>query len=85
MSLKDLDMDNVNYLVAQYNYYEEDVIIGLDLLENGGADMVAYDVSDMLEEPEDYSHFLEIVEENALELEDFEINRVGVLRGREQW
>lgn len=85
MSLKDLDMDNVNYLVAQYDYSQGDLIIGLDILEDGSADMVVYDVSEMLEVPTCYSEFVEIVEENALDPEEFEINRLNVIGGRDLW
>lgn len=85
MSLKDLDMDNVNYLVAQYDYSQGDLIIGLDILEDGSADMVVYDVSEMLEVPTFYSEFVEIVEENALDPEEFEINRLNVIGGRDLW
>lgn len=79
----DIEMmfNNINYLAKEYDLHNEDRLLGLDVhQEHGGADLVVYDVSDMLEHPIDFEDFKSIVNENALDEEEFEIDRVCLFK-----
>lgn len=73
---RDIDMNNLNWLVKNYDLTQDHYMLGLDIHSQGGADLVLYDISDMLETPKDYDDFKSIIYENALDEREFEVHRV---------
>ena len=76
---RDIDMNNLNWLAKNYDLTQDNYMLGLDTHSQGGVDVVLYDISDMLETPRDYDDFKRIISENALDENEFEVDRVCLL------
>lgn len=76
-----IEVNNINWLLAEYGAMSN-ILIGVDSLsvEDTGIDLVVYDVTEMIEKPEDIESFKEIVNENGLDEESFEIDRVTLVK-----
>lgn len=77
--IREMNVDNINYLTKNYDMTQGNYMIGLDILNEGGVDMVLYDISEMLQTPYDYDDFKSIISENALDEEEFEVDRVCLM------
>lgn len=66
----------LNYLIRLYDFKNnKQLFIRHEVNSKKWESLVVYDTSDMLEQPSNYEDFISIVEENALDIEDFEIDR----------
>lgn len=74
---KDFENQNLTDLVREYDFKNRpELLLCIDELNAGtGADLVVYDTSTMLEQPESVEDFKSIINENALDEEIFEIER----------
>ena len=79
-----IEIENVNELFSEYAG-RENILIGVDYLnsdtDHHGADLVVYDTTDMLQTPTDIQDFHDIINENWLDEEDFEIDRYTLAWG----
>lgn len=74
-----IEIDNVNYLFEIYKG-EENILIGIDYLEDNGADLVVYDTTELLATVYDFEEFIQVIDENGLDEEEFEIDRTTLVK-----
>lgn len=74
-----IEIDNVNYLFEIYKG-EENILIGIDYLEDNEADLVVYDTTELLTTVYDFEEFIQVIEENGLDEEEFEIDRTTLVK-----
>lgn len=74
-----IEIDNVNYLFEIYKG-EENILIGIDYLEDNGADLVVYDTTELLTTVYDFEEFIQVIDENGLDEEEFEIDRTTLVK-----
>lgn len=76
-----IEIENVNYLFERYKS-RENILIGVDYLsvEDKGIDLVVYDTTNMLTEVGSFEDFIAVVDENGLDEEEFEVDRVTLVR-----
>ena len=71
----------LNYLIRFYDFKNnKQLFIGHEVNSKKWESLVVYDTSDMLEQPNSYEDFISIVEENALDIDDFGID-IFYIRG----
>ena len=59
---------------------EENILIGIDYLEDNGADLVVYDTTELLTTVYDFEEFIQVIDENGLDEEEFEIDRTTLVK-----
>lgn len=78
---EDIDSDEFTFVVSMY----DEVDIYMNILEYNETDktldLVTYDISGLLECPQNSYQFNSIVEENLLDKEEMEINRTVIIKG----
>lgn len=74
---KPIELYNLNEIIKKYDFTCDHLMLGIDT-SGSWADLIVYDTSDMLETPQDIEDFYSIVNENALDIEDFEIDRIAL-------
>lgn len=74
-----IEIDNVNSLFEIYKG-EENILIGIDYLEDNEADLVVYDTTELLTTVYDFEEFIQVIEENGLDEEEFEIDRTTLVK-----
>ena len=57
-------------------------MVGVDYLsaDDKGLDLVVYDTTEMLDDVETFEEFISVVNENCLDEESFEVDRVTLFR-----
>ena len=57
-------------------------MVGVDYLsaDDKGLDLVVYDTTEMLDDVETFEEFISVVNENCLDEESFEVDRVTLVR-----
>lgn len=74
-----IEIDNVNHLFEIYKG-EENILIGIDYLEDDGADLVVYDTTELLTAIYDFEEFIQVIDENGLDEKEFEIDRTTLVK-----
>ena len=78
---KEIEIANINYLIRTYEG-QPNLVVGVDYLsaDDKGLYLVVYDTTEMLDDVETFEEFISVVNENCLDKESFEVDRVTLVR-----
>ena len=78
---KEIEIANINYLIRTYEG-QPNLVVGVDYLsaDDKGLYLVVYDTTEMLDDVETFEEFMTVVNENCLDEESFEVDRVTLVR-----
>ena len=81
MEYTGLEFTNIDYLIRTYGE-QPNLIVGVDYLstDDKGLYLVVYDTTEMLDDVETFEEFMTVVNENCLDEESFEVDRVTLVR-----
>ena len=81
MKKTEIEIANINYLIRTYEG-QPNLVVGVDYLsaDDKGLDLVVYDTTEMLDDVETFEDFISVVNENCLDEESFEVDRVTLIR-----
>lgn len=81
MKKTEIDIANIDYLIRTYEG-QPNLVVGVDYLsaDDKGLDLVVYDTTEMLDDVETFEEFISVVNENCLDEESFEVDRVTLVR-----
>ena len=72
-------LNELNKAMRKYDFkHNTNLLIGYEDGSGQWQDLIIYDTDSMLEQPQDYEDFVSIVNENLLNFEDFEIDRISL-------
>ena len=83
MEYTGLEFTNIDYLFRTYGG-QPNLVVGVDYLsaDDKGLDLVVYDTTEMLDDVETFEEFMTVVNENCLDKESFEVDRVTLIRSQ---
>ena len=78
---KEIEIANINNL-SRTNERQPNLVVGVDYLsaDDKGLYVVVYDTTEMLDDVETFEEFMTVVNENFLDKESFEVDRVTLVR-----
>ena len=81
MKYTEIEIANIDYLFRTYGG-QPNLVVGVDYLsaDDKGLDLVVYDTTEMLDDVETFDEFMTVVNENCLDEESFEVDRVTLVR-----
>ena len=81
MKKTEIDIANIDYLFRTYEG-QPNLVLGVDYLsaDDKGLYLVVYDTTEMLQDVETFEEFISVVNENCLDKESFEVDRVTLVR-----
>ena len=81
MKYTEIEFTNIDYLFRTYGG-QPNLVVGVDYLsaDDRGLDLVVYDTTEMLDDVETFEEFMTVVNENCLDEESFEVDRVTLVR-----
>ena len=81
MKKTEIDIANIDYLFRIYGE-QLNLVVGVDYLsaDDKGLDLVVYDTTEMLDDVKTFEGFMTVVNENCLDEESFEVDRVTLVR-----
>ena len=81
MKNTEFDIANIDYLFRTY-VEQPNLVVGVDYLstDDKGLYLVVYDTTEMLDDVETFEEFISVVNENCLDEESFEVDRVTLVR-----
>ena len=81
MEKKEIEIANIDYLFRTYEG-QPNLVLGVDYLsaDDKGLYLVVYDTTEMLDDVETFEEFISVVNENCLDEESFEVDRVTLVK-----
>ena len=81
MKKTEIEIENIDYLFRTYGG-QPNLVVGIDYLsaDDKGFDLVVYDTTEVLDDVETFEEFISVVNENCLDEESFEVDRVTLVR-----
>ena len=81
MKKTEIEIANIDYLFRNYEG-QPNLVLGVDYLsaDDKGLYLVVYDTTEMLDDVETFEEFMTVVNENCLDKESFEVDRVTLVR-----
>ena len=81
MKYTEIEFANIDHLFRTYGG-QPNLVVGVDYLsaDDRGLDLVVYDTTEMLDDVETFEEFITVVNENCLDEESFEVDRVTLIR-----
>ena len=81
MKYTEIEIANIDYLFRTYEG-QPNLVVGVDYLpaDDKGLYLVVYDTTEMLQDVETFEEFTTVVNENCLDKEFFEVDRVTLFR-----
>ena len=81
MKKTEIDIANIDYLFRTYGE-QPNLVVGVDYLsaDDKGLYLVVYDTTEVLDDVETFEEFMTVVNENCLDKESFEVDRVTLFR-----
>ena len=81
MKKTEIEIANIKYLIRTYEG-QPNLVVGVDYLsaDDKGLYLVVYDTTEMLDDVETFEEFISVVNENCLDKESFEVDRVTLVR-----
>ena len=81
MKKTEIGIASIDYLFRTYGE-QPNLVVGVDYLpaDDKGLYLVVYDTTEMLDDVETFEEFISVVNENCLDKESFEVDRVTLVR-----
>ena len=81
MKKTEIEIANIDYLIRTYEG-QPNLVVGVDYLsaDDKGLYLVVYDTTEMLDDVETFEEFISVVNENCLDEESFEVDRVTLVK-----
>ena len=82
MKKTEIEIANIDYLFRTYGDGQPNLVLGIDYLseDDKGLYLVVYDTTEMLDDVETFEEFMTVVNENCLDKESFEVDRVTLIK-----